>query len=229
MTQEIIDFFQRSYFVFAYGITLVLSIIAYPKYFDTHFKYLPALIAYTLLNELLGYFIRYYPDFSFFPNIQDTKFNDIIYNIYDLIFFPFFFYAYWNLIKNKKYKKWIRNASILAMLAYLISCFFQNPTYTTLFYANAFASWVLLFIIILYFKDKHERSLPFVQPYNLVFWVSIGLFIFHLFSPFLFLIGYLKYQLWLDYGLRTFLHVIIILMYISFCCGFFISRKKAFG
>ncbi|KAA2218317.1 MULTISPECIES: hypothetical protein [Maribacter] len=229
MLQELVDFLQRDYFIFAYIFSLILSIIAYPKYFDTYLKYLPAILAYTLLNEILGYFIRYYPDFSFFPNVQDTGFNDIIYNIYDLIFFPFFFYVYWNLIKDKKYKSWIRTVSILAMLTYLISCFFQNPTHTTLFYANAVASWTLLFIIFLYFYDKRKSHLPVVQPYNLVFWVSLGLIIFHIFAPILFVVGYLRYQLWLDYGFRSILHILIILMHLSFCIGFFVSRKRAFG
>src|SRR6056297_1353308 len=103
MYQDIIDFLQRSYFVIAYGVTLILSIITYQKYFDTQFKYLPAIIAYTLLNEILGYFIRYYPEFSFFPNLKDARVNEIIYNIYDLIFFPFFYYAYWQLVENEKY------------------------------------------------------------------------------------------------------------------------------
>lgn len=229
MIQELVDLVQRSYFLFAYAFSLMLSIIAYPKYFDTYLKYLPALLAYTLLNEILGYFIRYYSDFSFFSNIQDTGYNDIIYNIYDLIFFPFFFYVYWNLVKNRKYKNWIRTTSILAMLSYLISCFFQNPLDTTLFYANAIASWTLLFIIYLYFNDKYKSNLPIIQPYNLMFWISIGLLVFHLIAPILFVIGYLEYQVWTEYSLRTVLYILIILMHLSFCIGFFVSRKKAFG
>lgn len=223
-----IDFIQRSYFVIAYGITLILSMVTYRKYFDTHFKYLPAIIAYTLLNEILGYFIRYYPEFSFFPNFNDARINEIIYNIYDLVFFPFFYYVYWKLIDNEIYKKWIRNLGILAMFTFPISCFFQNPTHTTLYYANAIASWVLLLCVVLYFKTKGKNK-AFIQPYNLVFWISIGLVVFHVFSPFLFLIGYLRYDIWLDYHLRTFLHILIMIMYLVFCIGFIINRKKAFG
>lgn len=229
MYEDIIDFILRSYFVIAYGITFILSIVTYQKYFDTQFKYLPAIIAYTLLNEILGYFIRYYPDFSFFTNIEDARVNEIIYNIFDIVFFPFFYYSYWQLVENKKYKKWIRNLGTGAMLTFPISCFYQNPTYTTLYYANAIASWVLLFCIILYFKEKQKNNNTFKQPYNLVFWVSIGLFIFHIFSPFLFLIGYLKYDIWVDYNLKTILHMLIIIMYSCFCIGFIISRKKAFN
>ncbi|MDC6387073.1 hypothetical protein PP182_00140 [Maribacter sp. PR1] len=229
MYQDIIDFLQRSYFVIAYGITLILSIITYQKYFDTQFKYLPAILAYTLLNEILGYFIRYYPEFSFFPNLKDARVNEIIYNLYDLIFFPFFYYAYWKLIENETYKKWIKTLGISAMLSFAISCLFQNPMYTTLYYANAIASWVLLICIVLYFKDKQKTHKTISQPYNLVFWVSIGLFLFHIFSPFLFLIGYLRYDLWLAYNLKNILHFLIIMMYLSFCIGFIINRKKAFG
>lgn len=229
MIQEFLDFIQRSYFVFAYGITLVLSLIAYPKYFDTHFKYLPAIIAYTLFNELLGYFIRYYPDFSFFSNVKYTWVNEIIYNIFDLVFFSFFYYAYWKLVENTGYKKLIRKVGIAVMLTFPLSCIFQNPVDTTLYYANALASWTLLFFIFLYFKDKHNNQVSLIQPYNLVFWISTGLIIFHLTAPFLFLIGYLNYPIWLDYNLKTLLHIIIIIMYASFCIGFIISRKKSFG
>jgi hypothetical protein len=231
MYQELLDFLQRSYFVIIYAITLAISIVTYKKYFDTALRHLPLLITYTLLNELLGYFIRYYPEYSFFPNLGDSFVNEIIYNLYDLVFFPYFYYVYWKLIHHRSYKNWVSGLSIIAITSFFVSCIFQNPMHTSLYYANAIASWVLLACIILYFKDWLKRN-ETAQPkfkYNLVFWISSGLFIFHLFAPIFFLIGYLSYDVWVDYDLKIFLHVLIVIMYSLFCVGFILNRKKAFG
>ncbi len=229
MLQEVINFLAEYYFLPIYFISLILSIVKYRRYFDTELKYFPILIAYTFLNELLGVLIREYPSISLFEKIEDSSYNLIIYNIYSVIFFCYFYYVYWKLIANKKFKNWIFKGAIVVLASFIISCFFQNPNNVDLFYAVSIASWFLVFSIILYALDKHLKKEKIVQKYNLVFWVSLALFIFYNVFPVIFLIGYLNYDLWVQLELRTVLRTLIIIMHGFFCIGFLVNKRRAFG
>lgn len=228
MKQEIIQFFKESYFVLAYGFALVVAIITYRKYFDTVLKYFPILIAYTFFNELLGYFLRYYPNFSLFTDFIKNSQNDIIYNIYYVIYYGFFYFVYWKLNSNTKFKKWIRIGALITMFSYMVSAFFQNPLEINLYYASAIGSWILVFCIILYIYDKYLKGEKIVQSNNLMFWISLGLLIFYIIFPILLLIGYLDIELWEEYHLRTVLRILIVIMYSIFTIGFLKGSKKAF-
>lgn len=229
MNEAYVQFLKENYFIPIYFIGLVISLIRYRTYFDTPLRYFPLIIAYTLVNELLGVMVKTYPDFSFFDDIKYSEHNDIIYNLYSIIFFGFFFIVYMRIVRNTKYKKWIKYIALFVLATYILSCFFQNPINTNLFYAHAIGSWGLLAGITLYFLDKKTTNTFFYQPLNLVFWISMGLIIFYSVFPFLFLIGYLNYELWEHYHFRTVLRVLIVLMYSSFIIGLIKGRRSAFG
>ena len=187
------------------------------------------LIAYTFFNELLGVLVRTYPNFSFFNDLEYSYVNDIIYNIYSIVFFGYFYMVYYKLASSQQHKKWIKRLSGIVLLTYLGSCFFQNPLDTNLFYAHAVASWVLLILIYLYFKSKKSEVDSPKNKHNLMFWVSVGLFSFYLVFPFLFIIGYLRFDLWEKFHLRALLRIFILIMYCLFCTGFVMGRRRAFG
>lgn len=229
MLEYFIDFIKDHYFLVAYAITLVVSLLYYERYFDTTLKYYPILIAYTFLNELLGYLIKKYPQYSFFDDLKDSNINELIYNIYAFIFFCFFYLIYWQLVQNSRFKKWIIIGFWITTLSYVISCFFQNPIATNLYYATATGSWVLIFCVILYFRDKHLSGKSLVQSTNLMFWLSISLLIFYSIFPILYLIGYLDYPTWVNYNLLTVLRLLIIIMYTLQIIGFVKGRKRALG
>ena len=139
MDQEWIDFIKNQYFLVVYFITWVISMISYKKYFNTILKYFPILIAYTFLNELLGYFIKT-DYFSFFSDAKYLNANDLIYNLYTLIFFGFFYFLYWKLVESEKFKTWISIASGVTLLSFIVRSFFQNPILMSLYYVNIIAS-----------------------------------------------------------------------------------------
>lgn len=224
-----LEFINQSYFVIFNAIALIISLSTYSKYFDTVLKHLPILIAYTLINELLGYFLLYYPSFRVFLDFEDSQTNHIIYNIYDLVYFPFFYYVYWGLVSNSRDKKLITVGAVLVVLCYILNSYFQNPINYGLYYAYAVASVVTIFCIVLYFIDQHNQHKPILQPYNLVFWVSLGLFVLHTFSPTLLIIGYYDPDNWHNLNLQTFHHLVIILMNLLFIIGFIKARKRSFG
>lgn len=227
MSPELLEFIKTNFIIGVYFVTLLISIFSYNKYFDTTLKYFPILIAYTFLNELLGHLVRYSDNFAF---LTDKLFaNDIIYNIYDIFYYGFFYIFYWNLISQQKYKHWVKILSIIVIASYVISCFFQNPLEISLFYATSLASLILAIICILYRIDKGTSWQWNKEKYNLVWWVSVGLVLFHSIFPILFLIGYLPGDTWEKFELHTVLRVSILLMYSFFCIGFIKSRKRSFG
>ncbi|WP_157491632.1 hypothetical protein [Maribacter thermophilus] len=221
-------FIKENYFMIGYAITLLISLATYRKYYDTALKYFPIIITYTFFNEVLGFLVRNYDDISFFKNLKYSNVNEVIYNIYAIIFFGFFFQVYWFIIDNKKYKKWIVTGAVIAFLAYAISLLYQNPIETNLFYAIALSAWVLVLCTVLYFKNMLRQGHKFYQAYNLMFWVSIALFIFHLVFPVLFVIGYTNYDIWAKYELKSVLKVFIVIMYTLFIIGFLKGRRMAF-
>lgn len=227
MSPELFDFIKTNFTIGAYFITLLISIFTYKKYFDTSLKYFPMIITYTFLNEMLGHLIKYSDNFAF---LSDKVFaNDIIYNIYDIFYYGFFFIVFWKLVSQQKFKVWIKRLSIIVLLSYFISCFFQNPIEISLFYATSLASLILAIICILYLIDKGTGWQWSKEKYNLVWWVSLGLLFFHSIFPILFLLGYLHGDIWEEYELQTVLRLCILLMYIFFCIGFIKSRKRNFG
>ncbi len=229
MSEELIIFAKENYFLIGYGITLVISLAYYRRYFDTVLKYFPILITYTFLNELLGYLIKTQKYVSFFDDLQYNTFNDIIYNIYSVVFFAFFYYVYWQLVSTKKNKNWIKYGAVLTLLSFIVSCFFQNPKEISLYYATAFGSGVLVFCILLYFRDKRVRKEALIQQHNLMFWVSIALLIFYSIFPLLYLTGYLDYATWQKYNLRSVLRVLIVIMHSVFIIGFIKGSRHSFG
>ncbi|BFP42187.1 hypothetical protein FGF1_30320 [Flavobacteriaceae bacterium GF1] len=226
MMQEFIELFKSHYFTIIYLVALLLAIRFYKKYFDTALKYFPIIIAYTFFNELLGYYIRYNEGFAFFSKY--TSANDLIYNIYTVVFFGYFYHVYWKLIQLDKQKKIVAGLSVIAVIGLLINGFFLNPLTTNLFYATCLCSWILVIIIGMYFKSRKNDWLWASERFNLMFWVSSGLAVFHFFLPILFLIGFLKHSAWIEYDLRTVVRILIVIMYASFCLGFVISRRRAF-
>ncbi|WP_435623104.1 hypothetical protein [Flagellimonas sp.] len=224
--QEFFELLKEFFFIPIYLVTLLVAMLNYKKFFDTALKHFPLLIAYTFFNELLGGFIRYNESFAFFSETTTT--NQIIYNIYIVIFFLYFFYVYRKVIDSPKFNGIIKWGSLVMILAYIINSFFQDPFFSDLIYANTVGSWLLVFCGIVYFK---KLSPPFSwnwDKHNLMFWITISLMVFYFFFPILFLIGYLHYETWVMYELKVVLRVLITVMYALFCIGFIVSRRKAF-
>lgn len=226
MFQELVKFGREHFNIIVYLITVIISIWNYKKFFDTVLKYFPIIIAYTFFNELLGYFIKYSDRYALF---KDATFsNDLIYNIYDFFYYGFFFWVYFRLVNRKSFKKIIKVLALFVMLIYIISSIFQNPLTMSLFYGTVMASLVLVAMVILYFFDSDLKNKVYRNGKNLMLWVSIGLLLFHIIFPFLFLTAYLNPVIWHQYHFQFIIRVLIVVMYSCFCVGFIISKRPAF-
>ncbi len=228
MTQELLRFIKNQFFTIIYLITWLVAVYRYRRYFDTVLKYLPILIIYTFFTELLGYFIKYHDDFQFFSDNRYSHFNVIIYTVYQIIFFLFFYRVYWKTLVNKNSKKIIQYGALISMVVYIISAFFQNPFLKPLNFAHSFGSVVLVMGLIFYFKEKSAEKNLFSKKSNLLYWISIGLFLFYVFFPFIVLSDYLKFDVSIQFHLRTVLLTAIVLMYSFFIIGLLLGKRQAF-
>ena len=223
-----IDFLLSSFYIPIYVIAWIVSIVTYKKYYDTVMRFFPAFIAYTFFTELLGYFIITFDEFSFFEEEKYAWHNVVIYNLYSVVTFMFFYWIYWKLINSNTYKKVIAIVAGCTLISFLVSAIVQDPMHIGLYYADIIASYSLLLSIILYFKEKRKEGASFVQKNNLMFWISIGFFIFYLVFPHLYFVGFEMPEIWIKYNFRTILQLFIIIMYTLFCIGFLYGKRKDF-
>lgn len=227
MWKVVLDFIKTDYFVVSYGITWFISVITYKKYFDTVLKYLPIIIAYTFFSELLGGLVRYNEDIRILFGYEYKNHNNVIYNVYHICFFSFFFYIYWKTISNQKQKKIVKYGGYLFILMNLINIIFQNPIVQSLVYAYLYGVAFLIYCTIIYFKQIFKVYTFDLLKYNLLFWVSLGLLVFHtIYFPLKILKEFFPYDYYLEF--RGVHFIIIVVMYFLFSIGFIISKRKAF-
>lgn len=225
MLQEFIELTLEHYFLIIYGITWFFSVFNYKKYFDVALKYFPILIAYTFFNELLGVLVKM-EEFALFSEYSSS--NALVYNIYAAVFFPYFFFVYWKLIKNKSYRNWVKYLAVSSIIIIIANSIFINPLIKALHFAIVYCSLSLVCSIIFYELDKKDKEVLFSEKQNLMRWVSLGLLIFYSIFPLIFLINYFNPYFWLKYNLGSLQKILIVIMYLLFCLGFFFSRRRAF-
>lgn len=214
-------------FLPVYGLTWILSIFKLPRYFDSILKYLPIIIGYTLFTEILGVMVFHYDDFTFFSAERYSYYNVLIYNLYDLIFFPFFLYVYYKSLSNNILKKIVKYGAIAFLLAIVINSFITSPLKYELWYAYIVGSTILIISTLSYLYSQRRKSPGSLNSKNLLFWVSLGLLIFHL--------GYLPITIFKnlhfdlvvnDYESVRKVHICLILvMYGCFVIGFLRMRR----
>ena len=123
MPKELIRLLTEHFYIPLYLLTWIIAVFRYKRFFDTPLKYLPMLIIYTFFTELLGYFIKYNDDFLFFSDDRYAWHNVIIYNVYQLIFFLFFYRVYRRTLKKASHRTWVKYGGYLCVLAYVINSF----------------------------------------------------------------------------------------------------------
>ena len=224
MAPDIFIFLKENYFLVFYALAFVLSLLRYRRYYDSLLKYFPIIIAYTLISEVLGYFIRVNDNLQLVYLEGYSFYNQLIFNIFDIVFFLYFFYVFRNALANLRFKNWIKYGAVLFIISSIINPFFQDFLIYPQMIASTVGSVVLIFSILLYLFGK--KSLAKVSNHqNLLFWISLGLLLFYSFYPFILLIGYFDYELYKKLHIRIIQHVLIALMYSCFILGFILMRR----
>lgn len=204
-------------FVPLYGISFILSIIRYKRYFESTLRYLPIIIGYTLANELLGSLILNNEEYQIIYSEGKHNYNNIIFNIWEIVFFLYFFYIFWKTLKRENFKQTIKYGALLYIITSIANPFIESFVLYPQIYALTIASILLVISTIFYFIELKE-SISISR--DLLFWISIGLLIFHLFYPFI--MGLMTYNLdiYFDWNIRPLHLSLIILLYGCTIIGF---------
>ena len=210
-----------------YGIALVVAMITFKKFFDTPLRLFPLFLAYTFFNELLGYFILNFDDFSFFEEAAYSWHNVIIYNIYHVLLTSYLFWLYYKILRQGKHRRLLLALGLLTIMAYAVSLFFQDPFHSNLYYADTFCSLALLILIGCHFSELSKYSKK-ANSRNLMVYIGAGFFLFNLYFPYYILNGYLNVDFFLKFQLRQVLWGVVTVMYTIFILGFLISKRAAF-
>ena len=211
------EYVLNNYFFILYVITLILSIIRYRLYYDTILKYFPILIGYALVGEVLGLLVRDVEGFQIIYDEDYTNYNAIIFNVFDIIFFLYFYYVFWTIIKSKNSKSFICIGAILFIITSLINPFLQNFYMLPQNYAILMGSVILIVGALSYVLELSAKEATLGT--NIFFWISIGILIFYSFYPITMYILTFQYDSYNTYQLSNLHYLLITLLYSCFIIG----------
>ncbi|MEH6764928.1 MAG: hypothetical protein V7655_10550 [Aequorivita antarctica] len=208
-----------SYTILAlYALVFCLSIIKFQSYRHSPLMILPIILFITLMAESLGMYFR---DVLAAPNIG-------IFNTYYFFYFSLFYFLFMKVIEEQRFKKFIKIGIGIFWMFYLRDLIFidiLNESFTASYIAGA---GILIFCITLYYISILQSSKVLVVKNDLLFWISVGLFLFY--------IGYLPIKIirsWF-YKENSFFWILLIIqfslivvMYLCFLIGFLWMKKRS--
>lgn len=219
---QILEFLKNNYFFILYGITLIIALVRYHRYFDSVLQYFPVFIGYTILTEALGYLIAHFDAFQLNYTDEYPTSNNLIFNVYDLVFFMYFYFIFWQIIPLSRHKNIIKCGALVYIVASLLNPFIQNFIIYPQLYALIVGSLVLVLCIFQYLKS---RSI-YLKDDKMFVWISIGLLTFVPFFPIILYLGLFNEEVYYKLHLRRVQHVLIVAMYTCFSIGFLLMKKK---
>lgn len=219
-------------FIGAYGITLVLALYQFRKYFDTPLKFFPIIVCYTLITELLGYFIRKFDEYDIFFNEMYARYNVPIYNLYNIVFYLYWFYVFGSYLQKDSNRRYRWAGVALFLVTALVNPFFQDFFLGPQFYTYVVGALILLSFIVAYFWQQYSLGLGVLAKRDLLSWLGFGLFVFYM--------GYLPIKvsrhIYALQGLRSepdfirpLIIILIVLMYALFCVGLLRMGKMRYA
>lgn len=225
---DILQWILDNSYMILYFVTVGIALYRYPRYYDTPLKFFPILLMYTFLNEVLGKIIFLNEDISLV--LGPIFYNNwIIYNIYNLIFYLYFYYIFRNYIKNEQDRKLILAGGIILLITSVINVFFQDFTYESQVYAYILGGVFLIICVILHARQQYQIKGKWFNQYNLLSWISLGLLVFYC--------GYIPIKIIRHYNALVgiyespairIIHIVLILfMNVCFILGFLKMRRKS--
>lgn len=217
MNIEEIDIILRNAAVILEGLAAFIAILFYRKYKHTSLRFFSLILVYVFLNEVTAGMIHRY---------LGSKIN-LLYTIYNIIFFLFFYYVFWNFVKKPNFRKLIKIAAIVYILACIINPFYQDFIIRPQLFAYVVGACLLIFCIILYYIEILSTSRILLINQELLFWISIGLLLFY--------VGYLPIKLTRHYSAtdaNEFVTLIVVQLILTiimngcFIFGFLWTKKK---
>ncbi len=199
-----------------YGVSAIASIIYWYKYKDTALRYFPILL-------VLTFFLEFYGEWLYVT----LGYNALFYNLYNSLFFLFFYHVFRSFIKNRNFKKWILYSAILFLAATFIDPFFESFIDFPQLLSYIVGGCVLIFCIILYYIEILTTSKILVIKHDILFWISVGLLLFYVgYLPIKFTRTFFASSQDLFMTLRLVHWILIFIMHSCFIIGFVWTKKR---
>ena len=219
---SILDKVLEGAFIPLYAITLLIALWRYRRYYDTALKYLPILLFYTFLSELLGGIIRDSENMNLFLNEFYANNNFVIFNIYYIVSFTFFLAIYYLYLKRPRHKKIVLVFVVLFLATAVANALDESFLTVSQVYTYVAGGISMVVCTALYFIENKTDRNSWFNSRDLLSWISLGMLVFYLvYTP----IKILK-QYWLMIGdyhqpWSRRLHLsVLVFMYVCFILGF---------
>lgn len=189
---EILNMLRENLFMIFYGATLLFSLFNYHKYYQTPLKFLPVLLLYIFLTELLGSLIKIDPTRNPFYVEIYANYNYVIYFIYHQFFFGYFYFLFWNCCKLKRNKQIIFFGAILFVIIGASNAYFRNIANNRQLFADTYSSIFLIVSVALYHLENYKKR---KITTSILFWVGLGLVVYQIvYAPINIIYSYLTYE-----------------------------------
>lgn len=201
-------------------ITAVAGSLHFRKYAGTFLRYFLYLLWIVTIVEFTMAILKSYYDLKFQ--------NNFIYNILSSLQYVYFFLLYHQTIQSPKYRRWVMAFMTVFVVSVILNFMFvQKLTVTAPFHSYTFTAGAILLIVtigLFLFEILNTEKVLYFQRY-LMFWISIGLFVFYTgIIPFVISLNLLPALLSND-SLVIIFFALNLVMYSCFTIGFFISHK----
>lgn len=201
-------------------IALFTGVVYYKKYWGSYLRYFIFLLGFVTFFEFCQWLLK-----SYFMEITN---NTLTYNMVTFVNFFYYLTLYAKVLVTDRYKKlikWFVYTFVIGAIVNLI--FIQKLTEGAAFQSYTFALGAILLIasIGLFFTEilKTEKILYFKE--HLMFWISIGLFVFSASIIPIILATNLSPEE-IDFKMIGSVHFALnLIMYASFTIGFVVSDK----
>lgn len=160
-------------------LSAIIGTIYFYKYRNTSIKFFLFILWYITFTEFTGSYASKNNVFVFF----DEKGIDYNYWMFNLLYFVFFnmvLFIYLKSVKKLNHKFWIKIFIISYILISIINwSFFQSFIFEMSELPYVIGSIFLIISIIFYFIQLLKSSETKIFHKELLFWISIGLLLFH--------------------------------------------------
>ena len=219
------EYFLSNYFFLLYLAAFVLSLTKYRLYYDTILKYLPLVIAYTLLSEILGLMVRDLKDVQIVYKKNYYEYNTAIFNIFDIIYNLYFLYIYRNTINTPVSRKIIDYGSVLFLITCVVNLFIQDFLTEPQNVAIIIGSVFLVYAALTYLLTTIKKDYKIPHTSNLLFWISIGILFFYSIYPInMYILGF-EYNFFISHNLSVYHLITIGVLYTCYIIGFLLMKR----
>jgi hypothetical protein len=201
--------------------TGIVGLLYFKKYSNTFLRYFLYMLWVVIVVEFT---------ISFLKQHYEIKPNHFIYNVLTSVQYVYYYLLYYKMLRDPVYRKWVKGFLIIFVVSVVINFVqFQKLDVTTTFHSHTFTIGAILLIATIGFfliEILNNEKVLYFKRY-LMFWISIGLFVFYTgIIPFVLSLNFLPALLsWDTLAINFF--TLNFVMYACFTIGFILSRPDS--